>query len=107
MKINWQDAVVDCGQRFMNRMEGAFIEEVRRAELFLPKLMVAGEEKQSGREFLLNCFFDYLVGTSVAIAAGYASLEPDFEEQFVEVVREKFRRAREIKKEGDNNDASA
>ena len=70
--------------------------------------MIAGEEKQSGREFSLECFLDYLVGTSVAIAGTYASLDPQFEESFIDVVRDKFHRAREIKKgEGEKHDAPA
>lgn len=95
--VGWQDAIIDCAERFSKQQEVVFVEEIARCEGFMPR----GDK--DARKFTLECFLDYLVGGSVALAATYASFEPQFEDAFVDIVRDKFNRIREMQKEEKTN----
>lgn len=94
---SWRLTLVECGQRFSQAMEQAFVSEIQRAEKFVPQRTPV--EARKNRVALLECFLDYLVGTTVAISTSYGSHEEEFQKHFEEVVRDKFECVREIKKE--------
>lgn len=97
----WLEKIEETAMQFSQVIESRFIGSVMRAESFLPGIIVGGEEQaEENRVKLLECFIDYTMGTTVAILAHYASDDEQFEENLVAIMRDKFVRIRNMKKEG-------
>lgn len=96
----WQENVEACAQRLSRKMEEAFVFEVNASEKFLPYNHPGVEcklDEGDQKVRMLECHIDYSVGTLVAILTHYCSLDEQFEENLVAMVRDKFKRLRDRK----------
>lgn len=94
----WDENVAMCAARFSKKIEDAWVFEMGKADAFLPHHHIASEQTQEkeaeNRIRQLEIFIDYFIGTQVAILTHYASLEEEFEENLIAMVKDKFERLR-------------
>ena len=89
----WQEKVTECAQQFSQAMEERFVGSKMRAESFLPKKPTDDVKAEA-----TGIFLDYLLGTTVAIVCDGRPAPPEFEEDVVAIIRDKFVRLRSIHK---------
>lgn len=106
-KATWQDEVTFCGQRLSRIIEEQFQQEIKNGEAVLPKSSDLVSRDECAVD-MLSIYFEYLFGTAVAISCHYATTEPQFEENMIALIRDKFSKVREMKQQGafNGNDKS-
>lgn len=104
---SWQENVTMMAQRMSQKLEEAFVFEMKAADAFLP---YHHDEKMATKPLIeeqvkLQCqiFVDYFLGTTVALLGNTISPELEFEEMCIEIVRDKFTRVRKMLAEGGND----
>lgn len=106
-EFTWQDNVVECAQRLSRKIEEAFLFELRASTAFLPEKHIESEysEKQRLEDRIdqMEILFDYTLGTTVALLTHHANLSPQFEQNLVAMMKDKFRRLRELKEDQNAN----
>lgn len=95
---NFQQEIIRCCERYSQVQEGAFVNALLVAQGHMRTADRDVDDILEQRRLLIDCFFDYLVGTSVAIFAHYGGTDEVNEENFVDRTREKFAVLREMKK---------
>lgn len=99
-EIAWRNAIVEAGQKFSQRMEEAFVQEIAKCDALLPK------GNQDANANLIACFMDYLIGTTVAMVVSFVGKGDDskaLQNLFELHVKDKFERIREIKREAERD----
>ena len=96
-EISWKDNIELCAQRFSRTMEEKFQFELKNGETLLPPNIKGTKFKEECAVEMLEIFLDYMFGTAAAISGHYCSLEEEFEENIVQMVRDKFVRLRKMK----------
>lgn len=97
-ETNWEDNVEECAKNFSRRMEQAFIEEMRRASVFIPN--IAHMDGRDDRVFQVEAFVRYLIATTVTVACRYVNTEKDFEKNFLALTKSQFEQCRNTKETG-------
>jgi hypothetical protein len=108
--IGWEENVIMCAQRFSSTMEERFGIEVQACRTFikesLPEFLPKDRKILQGNEKMaraLEYLLEYMLGTAVAVGGHYCSTSPEFEENIVALVRDKFSKVRKMKEEGTFN----
>jgi hypothetical protein len=89
----WEEKATECAQNFSYAMEERFVGTKMRIEHMLPKNPTREIQAQAA-----GILIDYLVGTTVAILCNGQPADTTFEENMVDIVRDKFSRLREMAK---------
>lgn len=97
--VTWRDNALLCVHRFSQAVEDQFRVQLNAARTLLPPFKTKEENEANIRE-TLDLFFEYFVGTMVAILCQYVSDEKQLEENMIALMRDKFERLRVMKKEG-------
>lgn len=90
----WQEKVTEVAQSFSQAMEERFVGSKMRAESFMPKKLTDEDKAEA-----TGVFLDYLLGTTVALVCNGQPAPPEFEEDVILIIRDKFSRLREMHKE--------
>lgn len=98
-KMSWQDEVRFCAQRLSRIIEEQFQQEIKNGEAVLPPSSDILSREECSIE-MLTMYFEYLFGTAVAISCHYASTEKEFETNMITMIKDKFKKVREMKKQG-------
>jgi hypothetical protein len=82
----WPEKVNECAQQFSQVLEERWVGSTERARQFLMPKKVTDQELSD----CIGIFIDYLLGTTVALVCNGRAAPPEFEEDIIAIIREKF-----------------